>query len=159
MTPRNDEEIQEYTNYWKSDNCGIRILIKSSYNMYMRFFLKSIPVLFFWGVFIFTILQVPYPEALIQSDTKQLLLFFIPLSLALIFTFNPFLKNIFVSFSISLGLIFLLILKALDALNLVTATMILFAVALLVSYFRKINRYKRLTNHLKIPKLTQLRKK
>ncbi len=123
----------------------------------MHYFLKSIPVLFYWGIFIFTLLQIPYPQTLTQSDTKQLLLFFIPLSLALIFTFNLFLKNIFLSFSISLGLIFLLILKALDALNSVTSMLILIAVGLLVSYFYKTKR-ENLTNHSKIPKLTKLKK-
>lgn len=93
--------------------------------------------LFFWGVFIFVILQIPYPDTLSQANLSQLLAFFAPLCLALTFTFNIFLKNIFVSSSISIGLIFLLVLKALNSLNLVTGILTITAVALLVSYFRK----------------------
>ncbi len=123
----------------------------------MNILKKIIPAIIFWGVFIFTILQIPYPQTLIQADTKQLLLFFIPLFLALILTINLFLKNIFLSCSISLGLIFLLILKSLDILNLVTASLIVITVGLLISYFKKA-RPKSLTNHSKIPKLTRLKK-
>jgi len=118
---------------------------------------KVIPVLFFGAIFIFVVLQVPYPQTLTQANIIQLLLFFIPLFLALSTTINLFLKNILSSSSISLGLIFLLILKALDSLNLVTGILIVISVGLLVSYFRKIKRY-RLTNLPKISKLTHWRK-
>lgn len=116
---------------------------------------KIIPVLIFWGIFAMVILKVPYPETLSQASLFQLSAFFIPLYLALSLTFNIFLKNIFISGSISLGLVFLLILKALQSLNLVTGILIIVATYLLISYFRKANR-KSLTNWRKIPKLTSL---
>lgn len=119
---------------------------------------KIAPTLIFWGIFTYVVFQIPYPKNLTQASILQILGFFIPLFLAVNLTINIFLKNIFSSSSISLGIIFLLLLKALDSLNLVTGTIIMIAVILLVSYFRKIKK-RGLTNHSKIPKLTRLRKK
>lgn len=119
---------------------------------------KLIIAVIFWGIFAFVVLQVPYPESLTQANATQLVSFFIPLSLALSLTINLFLKNIFISSSISLGLIFLLVLKALNSLNLVTGILTVVAIYLLISYFRKVKRSS-LTKLPKIPKLTQLRKK
>lgn len=122
----------------------------------MRFFLKIIPALVCWSFFIYTILQVPYPETITQANTYQILLFFATLFFALIFTLNIFLQNIIISVFISLGVIFLLSLKALDSLNIITALLVIFSVGLFTSYFRKKKRS--LTNSSKIPKLTKLRK-
>ena len=118
---------------------------------------RIFPPLFFWGIFILVIFQIPYPENLSQANILQILGFFIPFFLAVSLTINIFLKNIFLSSSLSLGIIFLLILKALDSLNLVTGTIIVIATVLLVSYFRKIKK-KGLTKLPKIPKLTHVRK-
>ena len=120
--------------------------------------LLNIITVLFWAIFIFVIFQVPYPESLTQANTTQLISFFIPLYLSLIFTLNIFLKNISISASLSLGLIFLLILKALDSLNLVTGLLILVSVYLLVSYFKK-GGSSGLTLNSKIPKLHSLRRK
>lgn len=118
---------------------------------------KIFPAVLLWAIFAYVVSQVPYPQTLTQATSYQLFLFFIPLFLSLSLTINLFLGNIFSSSSISLGLIFLLILKALDSLNLVTATLILIAIGLLISYFKKVGR-KNLTKLPKIPKLTKLKK-
>ena len=123
-----------------------------------RFFLKAIPILIFWGALAIVILQVPYPNSLTQISLNQIILFFIPFFLAIAFTINLLLINTPISFSISLGIIFLLILKALDSLNLVTAILITIPIVLLVSYFRKIKR-RSLTKLPKISKLTHLHKR
>lgn len=123
----------------------------------MTFFLKFIPAIFLWGIFIFVVLQIPYPESLTQANLTQLFAFFIPLFLALSTTINIFLKNILLSFSFSLGLVFLLTLKSLNSLNIVTAILTVVATYLLTSYFRKAKK-KNLTSHTKIPKLTHIRK-
>ncbi len=120
-------------------------------------FARILPVLVVWGIFGFVILQIPYPDSLTQASFFQLLAFFIPLFFALTLTLNIFLKNIFTSVSISLGLIFLLFLKALNSLNLVTGILVIISVSLLVSYFKKI-KDKNLTKWSKIPRLTRLRK-
>lgn len=117
--------------------------------------IKSISVLIFWGIFIFVILQVPYPETLTQANIIQLFSFFITLFLALSLTINLFIKNILVSLSFSLGIISMFILKALDSLNLVTASLTAVSVWLLISYFRK---RRSLTNYSKIRKLHAGRK-
>lgn len=123
-----------------------------------KLFSKAIPILLFWGLFSYVILQIPYPDSLTQANFIQLIAFFIPGFLALALTINLLIKNLFSALSISLGLIFLLILKALDSLNLVTGILILTAVFLLVSYFRKVK--KRSMNRLpKIPKLTNLQRR
>ncbi len=122
-----------------------------------KILLKIIPRLIFWVIFLYVVLQVPYPESLTQANLQQLLLFFIPLFLAITLTLNLISKNIFIAGSISLGLIFPLLLKALDSFNLVTGFLILISVALLVSYFKKIKK-RNLTKWPKIPKLHAMRK-
>lgn len=120
--------------------------------------------LLLWVIFILVILKIPYPESIVQTNLTQLSMFFIPLFLALIFTLNIFFRNIFISSFISLGLIFLLILKALDSLNLVTVLLTCISAGLVISYFKKQKRNNLnpvkpdLTKLPKIPKLTQLRK-
>lgn len=103
----------------------------------MKFLTKISKSLFFWGIFGLVILQVPYPQSITQAGFLQLSLFFIPLFLAILFTLNIFLKKGLISGSLSLGIIFLLILKALDSLNAVTAVLVIISIGLLVSYFRK----------------------
>lgn len=127
---------------------------------------RIIPALLFLGGVGYVIWQIPYPESITQANIVQLLSFFIPLFLAIILTLNIVLKNIFISTSISIGVILLLFLKALDSLNLVTVVLILITVGLLTSYFRKIKKspstssgLKNLTNYSKIPKLTHLRRR
>lgn len=119
--------------------------------------MKLIPAIIFWGIFVLVIFKVPYPEIFTEASPQQLLSFFIPLFLALSLTINLFVKNIPASLSISLGIIFLLSLKAVESLNLVTGILILVTVGLLVSYFMKITK-RNLTKLPKIPKLTKLKK-
>ena len=121
-------------------------------------FQKVTVALIFWAIFTIIIFQLPYPQTLTQATALQILGFFIPLFLALSFTINIFLRNILLSSPISLGFVFILILKALDSLNVVTTSIIVIAVILLVSYFRKIKK-RNLTKLPKIPKLTHLRKR
>lgn len=101
---------------------------------------KLIPIIFCWGGFIFVIMKVPYPESLTAANFTQLAPFIFFLFLALSLTLNIFLRNIFISGSISLGLIFLLILKALDSFNLVTGSLVTVVMYLLISYFSKIRK-------------------
>lgn len=119
--------------------------------------LKFIPAVILWGIFIFVVLKIPYPDSLTQANLTQIIPFFASLYLTLILTFNILLKNILSSAALSLGLIFLLILKALDSLNIVTGALTVIAMYLLLSYFKKIKR-KNLTKLPKIPKLTHLRR-
>lgn len=123
----------------------------------LKLILKILPALFFGGVFLLAVFQIPYPETLTQANSLQILGFFIPLFLLISFVINIIIKNLFLSSSISLGIIFFLLLKALDSLNLVTGGIIGVAVMLLVSYFRKTKK-KSLTKLPKIPKLTHVRK-
>lgn len=116
-----------------------------------KFLPKITLALFFWGIFIYVIFNIPYPNSLTQASLLQLLSFFSSLFLAIIFTLNIFLKFLF-SIIISLGLILLLILKGLDLLNLVTAVLTLISVVLLLSYFKNI-KGKRLSFRSQIPKL------
>lgn len=124
----------------------------------MNFLIKIFKALFFWGVFGFVVLQVPYPESITQANITQLLSFFISLFLSLTFTLNIFLNFLLLSATLATGIIFLLVLKALDSLNLVTAILTLIAVGLLFSYFRTV-KDKSLTSQGKIRRLTGLHRR
>lgn len=118
---------------------------------------KIIPALIFWGIWIYVIFFTEYPKSLTEASIFQLLSFFIPLFLALTLTLNIFLKSIIRSILISFGIIILLVLKALDSLNIVSALLTIIAVGLLFSYFRKPSIKSELTSGSNIPKLTKLR--
>lgn len=120
-----------------------------------KFIFKFLPSLVFWSVFLYVVLQIDYPQTITEANLIQLFAFFISLFLAITFTLNIFLKNILISISISLGLIFLLFLKALGSLNLITGILTLIPFGLLISYFKKTKR-RGLTNFTKMPKLTKL---
>lgn len=123
----------------------------------MRYLKPLSPAIFFGIIFIITIFAIPYPDSLAQANLSQIVPFFASLFLILIFILNIFLKNIFLSLSISLGLVFLLVLNALDSLNILTGTLTIVATSLLISYFWKA-KSRSLTNGSKIPKLTKLRR-
>lgn len=125
----------------------------------MPLFSKIFPALIFWGIFIFVIFQVPYPESLTQAGLVQILAFFISFFLALVITLNLFLKFIPSSVFISLGIISLLLLKALDTLNFVSAVLIFITVGLLLSYFKNEKGKHKLTYVSRISKLTHLPRK
>lgn len=133
-----------------------------------KFLPKIILPLIFWGIFIYIIFNISYPNSLTEATFFQLLSFFLSLFLAIISTINIFLTLI-ISTIISLGLILLLILKGFGLLNIVTAILTLVAVGLLLSYFRNINSkgisFKsqipklKLSNKFKQVKLTRKRKR
>lgn len=123
-----------------------------------KLLLKVVPALIFWGAFTFIIFNIPYPENLAEANLTHMALFLIALYLSLTFTFNIALRNIFPSLSIALGIILLLILRALDSLNIITGALVIISVGLLLSYFKKVKR-KNLTKLPKIPKLTNLSKR
>ena len=124
----------------------------------MEKILKILPALVLWGIFAYVIFNVPYPTSLTQANTWQTLFFFASLFLALTFTVNIFLKFLPFSATIAFGLILLLILKAIDTLNLATASLTLLAVYLFLSYFKKAQktpsfRLKNLNNQGKLKSL------
>jgi len=111
-----------------------------------NFLLKILPGLISWGIFIFVIIDVPYPNSITSANIIQISSFFLPLFLALIFSLNIFFKKILLSSLISLGLVCVLILKALDSLNLVTVILTTVSIYLLVSYFRKSKKSAKIPN-------------
>lgn len=119
-----------------------------------KIFILLFPVVFFWGIFIYIVLTVPYPESLTQANLNQIIPLFASLYLAIAITVNVFLKNFLSSLSIALGVILLLVLMALNSLNIVTGILTLISIALLYSYFRK-RQKSSLTKHTKMPKLTK----
>lgn len=123
----------------------------------MHFFLKSSLSLIAWGIFIYVLFFVDYPSSLTQASPVQLLLFFIPLYFAIAFTFNLLIRNIIICLVISLGIILLLILKALDSLNFVSGGLAIISVILLVSYFKKGSR--NLTSSTSATKLNPLQRR
>lgn len=106
-------------------------------------------------LFIIIVFKVPYPASLAQANFYQIISFFASLFFALVFTLSIFLKNILSSVSISLGIILLFALKALNSLNIVTAILTVVAVGLLISYFRK-TKTNNLAKQIKKPDLKSL---
>lgn len=123
----------------------------------MRYLKTILPAVLFGVIFTITVFAVPYPDSLAQANLMQIIPFFASFYLTLTFTLNILLKNILLSLSISLGLVFLLVLNALDSLNILTGALTVVATGLLVSYFWKA-KVRSLTNDSKIPKLTKLRR-
>ncbi len=121
----------------------------------MNYLFKIMPAIIFWGVFIYIVLTIPYPQSLTQANMSQIIPFFAALYLAILLTLNIFLKRIILSASVTLGIILLLLLKALDSLNLVTGLLVIITIGLFASYFMKIKK-RGLTKSTKIPKLTKL---
>jgi hypothetical protein len=116
--------------------------------------LKIILAIVSWGFFIYVIFNVPYPDSLPAANLSQLLAFFIPLFLSLILTINFIFKNMPSSIILSFGILLLLILKSLGALNLISIILTVLAVALLISYFQP-----NLTYPTFMPKIKHLRRK
>lgn len=123
----------------------------------MKLLKRFLPLSLSLLLFIISILKIPYPNSLTQAGIVQIVGFFIPLFLAIMFTVNIFLKNFWVSASCALGIILLLILKALNSLSILTFAFVAISTGLLISYFRKIKK-RNLQKVPKIPKLTRLRK-
>ncbi len=122
-----------------------------------------------WAIFIYVVLYIHYPDSLLSATIFQVLVFFIPLFLAITFSIDFLFKNLFASVSLSLGVVILLILKALGALSIVSILLTLVAILLLINYFKSDNfnnlkmkksrrrfgtSLKDLTSNQKIPKLT-----
>ena len=119
---------------------------------------RLLPVIICWSVFIYVILNISYPDSLTQASFFQLAIFFIPLFLALTFTINLFLRFILFSFSISLGIIILLVLKTLDSLNIASVILTIITISLLLSYFRQMKR-KKYDIKSRFPKMLNLGRK
>lgn len=90
--------------------------------------LKVAPVLFFWLVFILIVFNVDYPISIAQATFGQLTAFFVPLFIAIFLSINLMIKSLYSSTIIGLGIILLLILKALGILSVVTTTITLLAI-------------------------------
>lgn len=112
-------------------------------------FLKQIilPILFLlilaWVVF-----YIQPPESWPAASIFQILILFVPLLMFFTFTINFFIRNLPKSFSLGLGLMVILVLKALDQINLITILATLTITFLLARSFKK-----GLTRMPKIPKL------
>ena len=131
----------------------------------MTIFLRAFPALVSLAIFIYVILQVPYPDSLTSANAFQIFSFFTSLFLVLSFTINIFLQFTLRSIIISFSLILLLVLQALHSLNIVSFALNLIAFGLLLSYIKKPKRSKRLapiqsglTSRPNVPKLKNLRR-
>lgn len=98
---------------------------------------RVILALFFWIIFIFVIFKIDYPKSLVDATLLQLTYFFLSFSLAITLTVNLLIKNFKLAMLLTLGIDLILILKGLSSLNIITLVVVLMAVALLGSYFKK----------------------
>jgi hypothetical protein len=131
----------------------------------MNFLINMILAVSSWVVFILVIIFVDYPKTLPTATTVQLIAFFLPFFLSISLTINLIFKNLPSSMAFSLGIILLLILKTLQAINSLSVILILLAIVLLISYFKGPHQpqpktaIKNLTSHSFMPKLKNLRRK
>lgn len=120
---------------------------------------KILLAILVWLIFALAVWQIPYPKSLTAANLGQVFAFFTPLFLAISFTIYIFLKPLLLSAIISLGIIFALVLKALDSFNLVTIALILVAEYLLVTSFKNSKGKTGLTKGAGIPKLRSLHRR
>lgn len=115
--------------------------------------IRIAPLIIFCTAFALVIYLVEPPKSITEAEVLQLILFFIPLFLLTSFALNLLLKFLLRSLIVSLGFMILLILKALDSLNLVTFSLTVLATVLLASAFKKKNSYNYQGKFLKAAKL------
>jgi len=113
-----------------------------------------VPMLISWGIFIYVVLKIPYPETLTSANIFQVFSFFTSLFLSLSFTINLLLHFMFKSIIISFGIILIIVLKALNSLNIVSFGLTVIAFGLLLSYLKK--QKSRLTSRSNVPKIRNL---
>ena len=126
----------------------------------MRFFLiRVLPALIFTSIFILVVYFIPPPPSWAEASIFQILIFFLPLLIALTLLLNIFLRLFSKSFSIALGLMVLVVLRSVDELNIVTIFLTITLSYLLSTTFkrppwqpRKIAKLDK-TSTVKIPKL------
>lgn len=121
----------------------------------MSGFKRLLPVLLLGLILGLVIWQTPPPASLTSASVLQLTLFLTPLFLLLTFLVDHFLRFFLRSLVVSLGLVILLVLKALDSLNIASLIMTVLAVVLIIKSLKK---PKKLNYSAKIPKLTSLKK-
>src|SRR3989344_2108184 len=107
-----------------------------------------------WGIFIYVVLKIPYPETLTSANIFQVFSFFTSLFLSLSFTINLLLHFMLKSIVISFGIILIIVLKALNSLNIVSFGLTVIAFGLLLSYLKK--QKSRLTSRSNVPKIRNL---
>ncbi|MDD2822637.1 MAG: hypothetical protein PHQ59_01015 [Candidatus Daviesbacteria bacterium] len=103
----------------------------------MQYLKKILPILIFGGVFVIIVYFTKPPQSLTSANFIQLLLFFIPLFLFLIFLLNIFFKFYIRSFILSLGIILMIIFKSLGMLNFLSGALIIVATTFSAISFKK----------------------
>lgn len=121
----------------------------------MPYFKKLLPVLISAAIFSLVIWQVQPPKTFTTVTSAQIALFFLPLFLFLLTIFNLIFNFYLRSFVITLGVVLLFILKALDILNIITAGVLILAIILIV---KSLKRPQKTFYQSKIPKLLKLSK-
>ena len=121
----------------------------------MNILKKTVPSIISGVFFGLVIYFVEPPKSLSEINFFTGLLFFTPLLLLLMFTFNLFLKMYLKSFLISLGLILLLVLKGAQTLNVING---IFVVALTLAIVKIIKKPIDHKFQNRIPKLSKLQK-
>ena len=96
-----------------------------------------LPIVIFGACFLVVILYLQPPQSLTGAKLSQVALFFTPLLLLLVALTNLYFKFLPKSLVVSFGLILLLVLKSLDALNLVSVAITVMATILIAKSLKK----------------------
>lgn len=103
----------------------------------MIYLKKTLPVFISGIIFGVIVYFTTPPQTLTSATFMQLLLFFIPLFLFLMFLLNIIFQFFIRSFIISLGIILLLIFQSLGMLNILTGLLIMIASLFITISFKK----------------------
>lgn len=93
---------------------------------------KYLPIPFSAVLFLIVVWQIKPPEALIQASLLQLVLFFLPIFFFFVFLTNLYFKFFLKSILVSLAIIVILVLKALNGLNLLSLAFIPLSLTLII---------------------------
>lgn len=121
----------------------------------MDYLKKFLPIILPGLILTWVIFKIEPPKSITQASVLQILLFFIPLFLLIVFLLNLYLRFLVYSAIMAIGIIILLLLQALNSLNIVSAALVIIACALLL---KSIQRPKNKIPLAKIPKLGKLAK-
>ena len=136
----------------------------------LSYLLKAIPIIIFLTIFGYVIFNVDYPKSVTGASFYQLTAFFGSLFFLLLFLINIFLNYLLISLPLALGLVILLVLQGLISLRLVSSGLVITAVWLFISYFKKNQKKNQkpktgsnpikpsLTSKINIPRLKNLTK-
>lgn len=112
--------------------------VKSGYNKKMKFIHRLVPIAFYLLLWSLVVYFIEPPRSWPEATSGQILVFFIPLTLALTFIIELFFNYFPHSFIAALGLLMLLVMFAINQLTVVSGGITLLITTLLIKIFPRV---------------------